>query len=50
MATPIKITAPLSGRQSRIFNEKIAETSSKRVSEEEKRRMLKLMDKILSKK
>lgn len=50
MATPIKITTPLTGRQSRIFNEKIAETSTQRISAEEKSRMLALMEKIKSNK
>lgn len=50
MATPIKITPPLSGRQSRNFNKKISETSKKRVSDEDKNRIFTLVDKILSNK
>jgi len=48
MATPIKITPQLSGRQSREFNRKLAETSSKRVTLEEKNRVLSLVEKVLS--
>lgn len=48
MATPIKITPQLSGRQSEYFNKKLAETSSKRVSSEEKGRIMSLVTKVLS--
>jgi hypothetical protein len=50
MATPIKITPPLSGSQSRKFNQKLAETSRKRVSEDDKKRIFTLVEKILSNK
>lgn len=48
MATPIKITPPLSGKQSRKFNEQLAVTSTKRVSAEEKKRIFSLVEKVLS--
>jgi len=48
MATPIKITPPLSGRQSRNFNTKLSETSKKRVSADDKSRIFTLVEKILS--
>ena len=49
MATPIKITPPLSGKQSRKFNEQLAVTSKKRISAEEKHRIFSLVEKVLSK-
>jgi hypothetical protein len=48
MATPIKITPPLSGKQSRKFNEQLAVTSTKRLSAEEKNRIFSLVEKVLS--
>lgn len=50
MATPIKITPPLSGRQSKNFNQKLAETSQKRESVEDKKRIFTLVEKILNNK
>lgn len=47
MATPIKITPPLSGRQSKNFNKKLAETSQNRESAEYKSRISILVEKIL---
>jgi hypothetical protein len=49
MATPIQITPPLSGKQSRKFNEQLAVTSKKRISAEEKHRIFSLVEKVLSK-
>lgn len=49
MATPIKITKPISGVQSRIFNEQLEKSSVNRVRPEKKEQMLALVAKILSK-
>ena len=50
MATPIKITPQLSGKQSKNFNQKLAETSKKRASSEDRTRIFTLVEKILSNK
>lgn len=50
MATPIKITPTLRGKQSYNFNIKIAETSKKRESKETKDRISSIVEKVLSKK
>jgi hypothetical protein len=50
MATPIKITPPLTGKQSRSFNKKLAETSKNRASSEDKARIFSLVEKVLSNK
>ncbi len=49
METPIKITKPISGNQSRIFNEQLEKSSVNRVRPEKKEQMLTLVAKILSK-
>jgi len=48
MATPIKITPPLSGKQSRNFNKKIEASSKMRASANEKHRIFSLVERILS--
>lgn len=48
MATPIKITPPLTGKQSLRFNERIAESSKKRLSTSDKNRIFTLVEKVLS--
>ena len=48
MATPIKITPPLSGKESLRFNEKISESSKKRVSVSDRKRIFTLVEKVLS--
>ncbi len=50
MATPIKITPRLSGRQSYNFNVKIAETSKNRESKETRERISSIVEKVLSEK
>ncbi|MCB9196599.1 MAG: hypothetical protein H6598_10280 [Flavobacteriales bacterium] len=50
MATPIKITPALSGKQSKEFNIKIAKSSKVRAPKEEKDRILSIVEKVLSRK
>jgi len=50
MATPIKITPTLRGKQSYNFNVKIAETSINRETKETKERISTIVEKVLLKK
>ena len=49
MANPIKETPTLSGKSSKKFNQDVAERLNKKVSREEKERILSNVKKILSK-
>lgn len=50
MASPIKITPTLSGKQSENFNKKLEATSTMRVSSIERTRISALVAKVLSNK
>lgn len=49
MATPIKITPPLTGKQSDTFKKKLAETASKKMNLEEKEKLYSIYNTIISK-
>ncbi len=48
MATPIKITPVLSGKDSTYFQNQLAKTSKKKISGQKKKKIFSLVDKVLA--
>lgn len=48
MATPIKITPVLSGKDSAYFHKQLAKTSKRKVSSKDKKKIFSLVDKVLA--
>jgi hypothetical protein len=48
MATPIKITPVLTGKDSAYFHKQLAITSKKKISDKKKKRIFSLVDQVLA--